>query len=296
MNVASINVRGLNNPNKRTTIFHWLNSKTFDIICLQETFCTNDNVKIISRDWEGPCFHSVSNSSHSKGVAILFKKDFQYDIVSHFHSDDGRKVLVNIKHHDQIYTIVNIYAPTEMMYRKDFFNKTRNWIMEKSENVNCIIAAGDFNCALTNLDRKTPNFDRSTTTFKEFLSYLDLKDTYRELNKDKVCYTYSNNKGSIQCRIDYVLCSPYLRTLAKKCYTLTPPKVPDHKAVICNFRDDIECGKGYWKLNCNLLLDAEFVTHIQSSIKEVRREFADVLDSRYLWDMCKVTIKEESIR
>ena len=296
MNITTINVRGLNNPNKRTTILHWLKCKSIDIVCLQETFSTKDSVKVLFQDWDGPSFHSVSNSSHSKGVSILIKKDFQCDIISHHEADDGRKVLINIKHNDQVYTIASIYAPTEMMYRKDFLHKTRTWINERSENSNCIIVTGDFNCSLANIDRKVPNFDRSRSTFKDFMSYLDLKDTYREINKDKVSYTYSNNKGNIQSRIDYILCTPYVNNLAKKCYTLNPPKVPDHKAVVCCLREDIECGKGYWKLNCSLLSDKQYIVRVKGLLNEVREQYKDIVDSRRLWDLCKVFIKEESIK
>ena len=38
MEVVTINVRGLGNPQKRKTLFKWLETKAYDIVCLQETF------------------------------------------------------------------------------------------------------------------------------------------------------------------------------------------------------------------------------------------------------------------
>ena len=154
MEVVSLNVRGLNNQSKCSTIFHWLKQKGFGITCLQETFCTENNEKQVSQNWEGDIYHSLSNSCHSRGVAILLSKTFQYELLNQYQDNDGRKLLLNIKHNDQVYTIVNIYAPNEINHRKDFIHKIRPWIIERAMNTNCMFICGDFNTSLENIDRK----------------------------------------------------------------------------------------------------------------------------------------------
>ena len=83
MNIVTINVRGLGNPQKRKILFQWIETKDFDIICLQETFCTRENIHKISDEWNGSSYHSLSNSPHSKGVSILLGKKFQHELNNH---------------------------------------------------------------------------------------------------------------------------------------------------------------------------------------------------------------------
>ena len=222
MNAITLNVRGLNNHNKRQIIFHWLEVNKYDVIFLQETFCIPDKECVLFNDWNGQSHHTFSNSSHSKGVSILFGKEFNHKLISTHNSDDSRKLLLNIEHNGQTYTLVSLYAPTEASYRRDFFIKTKYWIKEKSLNPNCLIIGGDFNCSLTNHDRKIANFDRSRASLKDFISYLDIHDSYRELNKSKSSFTYSNANGSIQSRIDYIFTSSYCKNLRKN-VLFSPP-------------------------------------------------------------------------
>ena len=259
MDIVTINVRGLHNATKRQTLFNWLDSRKFEVICLQETFCTSTNIHTLNSEWNGQGFHCVSNSSHSKGVSILINNKLQFKLINHITCDDGRKQILNFKSNSQTFSIANVYAPTEANYRKDFFIKTRKWIIENAANHNCLIVAGDFNCSVADIDRKFPNIDRSRPVFKDFIKYIDVIDTFRSLNKSKVCYTYSNSSKTVQSRIDYILCSPYINNLAKKGYVLNPPRIPDHKAVIIKLRPEIISGKGYWKLNTSLLQNEDYI-------------------------------------
>ncbi len=97
MKIVTINVRGLNNPTKRMTIFKWLENGHFDIILLQETFCTSDSVKYVQKDWSGSSFHSISNSNHSKGVSILFSPKLDFKLLDSHACDDGRNYLLTLK-------------------------------------------------------------------------------------------------------------------------------------------------------------------------------------------------------
>ena len=123
MEIVSINVRGLNSQSKRQTLFHWLESKQYDIICLQETFCTDEKKSLYNSDWNGSIIHCTSNSPHSRGVSVLFRKKFEFEILSQYHDNEGRLLLLNINHNGQTWTMVNVYAPTEVKHRKILFMK-----------------------------------------------------------------------------------------------------------------------------------------------------------------------------
>ncbi len=172
----------------------------------------------------------------------------------------------------------------------------KKWISDKCSNMNCQIICGDFNCSLSNDDRLVPNIDRSRPQFSKFIDYLDLTDMYKLHNPHKKGFTYSNKKGDSQSRIDYFFCTPYLAGLSNKCYLINPPKIPDHKMIICTLRDEIKIGKSYWKLNVTLLENAEFRQNIIDTIKYVKDTYKNEIDNRKLWDICKHEIKNVSIR
>ena len=183
MNVISVNVRGLNNPSKRKTIYHWFNEHKYNIICLQETFCTNESLTSFNDDWNGSSFHCISNSKHSRGVSILISKDFEHNVTSQHISDDGRKLLINFEHNGQTYSVASIYAPNEVNHRKDFLLQTKRWISDRASNDSCLLICGDFNCSISDLDRKMNNIDRSRPTFLDLVSGLDVNDIFRSLNR-----------------------------------------------------------------------------------------------------------------
>ena len=38
---VTLNVNGMGDNSKRNAVFHWCRKRNFDVICLQETHCTN---------------------------------------------------------------------------------------------------------------------------------------------------------------------------------------------------------------------------------------------------------------
>ena len=53
---------------KRQTIFQFMKEANIDIVMPQETFVTDVSEVVFDRNW-GKTFHSVSNTSHSRGVS-----------------------------------------------------------------------------------------------------------------------------------------------------------------------------------------------------------------------------------
>ena len=64
---------------------------------------------------------SLMDSSHSRGVDVLFKQNFQGEVISSFSSNGGRILLVNIEFQGNILSIVSVYAPTHEAERMIFF-------------------------------------------------------------------------------------------------------------------------------------------------------------------------------
>ena len=252
--VGTLNVRGLNDSTKRRTILNWLKEKNIDIICLQETFLKDETKHLLLDEWEGKVILNTSNSSHSRGCAILFKKHFDYEVMNSFCDNDGRQILLNIKHANQIYTIVCLYAPNNESHRKAFFNHTVKWIHQNALNLKNPCVCGDLNCALEPIDRLgSSNNKSSAVNLKTLLLKLSLVDVFRKKWPSKKEYTYYNKSRTIQSRIDYILGSEYMFSRVNKIYTLHAPRVPDHKLLVCHLQSDVQIGSGYWKLNVSLL-------------------------------------------
>ena len=115
--VGSINVNGLRNEKKKKkkkkneTIFHWLNTKSYDITLLQETHCSNseEELKWVN-EWERTGFWS-HGTRMSKGVSILISKCFNLQLISSKNPEDGRIIAIKLKIHNINAQIINVYVP-----------------------------------------------------------------------------------------------------------------------------------------------------------------------------------------
>ena len=80
--VLTLNVRSFNNSFKQKKIFLWLENSMVDIILLKETFCTEKTDNLFKSTWNGKMFNSCSDSSHTRGVAILFRPNLDIKILN----------------------------------------------------------------------------------------------------------------------------------------------------------------------------------------------------------------------
>ena len=105
--IASLNCRGLNRKLKRRTIFH--KCSCFDIVCLQETYITDEVEKEWKNEWPGELIHSPG-TNRSKGLIILINKKLSNAVFSEYKKND-RILAINIKIGEISFAIVNVYGP-----------------------------------------------------------------------------------------------------------------------------------------------------------------------------------------
>ena len=80
LTVGCLNVRGLNNKLKRSTIYRKAHLNRYGVFLLQETYCKKEDEDIWSAEWGGKC--SFNNGAHnSRGVAILFSPKLNVKIL-----------------------------------------------------------------------------------------------------------------------------------------------------------------------------------------------------------------------
>ena len=143
LKIASINIWGLSNELKRRKLYLWLEEKKFDIVFLQETHCTNDDILKFNEGWKGTIVHSVTENRKSKGVAIAFASSFNFSVVSKHVDKEGRRIMMQVSHEDEDITLVNLYAPNEPRSRKIFFTKCQKWIKIYNKTGQNIVLGGD---------------------------------------------------------------------------------------------------------------------------------------------------------
>ena len=297
MKICTLNTRGLNNDSKRLAIFQWIKDNRFDIIGLQETYCTKDFENHFKKYWPGEIIHSYTDSKHSRGVCLLVKKGFMGNIVNSHTDIFGRKVLVNLKINDEFYTVANFYAPNSDSDRKIFLKKCITWIKQHAYNMNHLIIMGDFNTVESPNDRTSRNIDGTSMFLKTFKHDLGIVDSWKKLNPNSLQYTWRDPSFCLnQSRIDYIFTSTVLGNFISQSKIMPAPRT-DHNAVSTHLKNmNRERGPSYWKLNVSILDDIEYVKGIENVYHETCLEYETALPADILWDLLKTRFKAFSIK
>ena len=302
INCCSVNVRGLRNEKKRNVLMHWAEKKSFNAIFLQETFITENLSNLFENSLMhvGKAYQSLSNSSHSKGVAIILTNSFpDYSFIDKHIDQDGRIVLLNIEllHNNEIYTFINVYAPNDVQQRINFLKKINNFINQHAKSHKNIIICGDFNTCDNQNDRASLKFDQSSEHFRHLKISNNLTDSFKHKNPGKNLYTYvHSSQPGRNSRIDYILTSSSLVEFITSSDICTAP-VPDHKAVHTTL--DIaknNRGRGLWKLNNAILDENDYKLLIHQLINETKSEYLGCISNQKLFDLIKLRVKEQTIR
>ena len=99
-------------------------------------------------------------------------------------------------------TIINIYAPNieAPQYVRQMLTSMKGEI-----NSNTIIV-GDFNTALTTMDRSTKQkINKETQTLKDTMDQLDIIDIYRTFHPKTINFTFFSSAHRTFSRIDHIL-------------------------------------------------------------------------------------------
>ena len=269
LSCVSLNVNGMRDSCKRNILYQWLRDFFFDICLLQETHCSSqEDVNAWSKEWKGKAFWSPGTIM-SRGVAILIKSNLDLNIVKSDRDPNSRYSNIDIKINNSLYSIVNIYAPNNPKSRKTFLNNLNTKLKQKKQDcpdLNVIIG-GDFNCTLKpTVDRRNEKGlspkceDIGSKELYSIINDNEFEDVWRRRNPNTVKYTYHRKNSKIASRIDMWIASKTLQANINK-VGITNPPISDHSAITINLNtSQCERGKGFWKMNINILNSKEFDT------------------------------------
>lgn len=109
--ILSLNIRGLNIPERRSQLLLSLQKNKADIIFLQETHFKTSSIPKLSNYRYPTFFHATNKSAKSKGVSILLAKNCPFHIKDTCIDTEARYLFVKGTLYGRRITLANIYAP-----------------------------------------------------------------------------------------------------------------------------------------------------------------------------------------
>jgi len=225
MRIISWNVNGIRAIAKKT-FFSDLNRLNADIICLQETKASEDQVAETLRPLAD--YNVYSNSSERPGysgtaVASKIKPlNFSKGINIREHDSEGRVMCLEF----ESFFLVNVYVPNSgaelkrLGYRQEW-DKAFFSYLKDIEKVKPVVICGDLNVAHKPIDLARPkaNYNKAAGYMQEEIDGMDrltqggLADTFRRLYPGETeryswwSYRAGARSKNIGWRIDYFLVS-----------------------------------------------------------------------------------------
>lgn len=168
LKVGSLNINGMRDGSKRALLVEFLKLKDTHVTFLQETHSDQKNESEIKLWWEGKTVFS-HGTNISAGVAILFSKYLNINIISEVEIEKGRIMLVKAKVNNQLFEFINIYAPNKCSEKLAVFKKLKDFLNSYTLE-GFLIVGGDWNCTLNFLlDRNNQEpHPASASFFKKF--------------------------------------------------------------------------------------------------------------------------------
>ena len=138
---------------------------------------------------------------------------------------------------------------------------------------------------------QAPYIQGTQSTLLALMEDTDLIDIWRVQHPDKSRFTWHCNNPNIFCRLDFFLVSFDMTSYIKHT-DIKPGFRTDHSKINLTLATESnERGKGFWKLNCSLLSDKEYIDQIKATITDIVSLNTDA-NPGLLWDTVKSQIRE----
>lgn len=298
--IGTLNSRG--GDSKTYQIFNFLNKNKLDICLIQEIHNIKDeNVSKIERESKSK-IHRSPGTQNSRGVMTVIKMSeiIQNSRVT-YKDTNGNYLVVEVEIENEIYEIVNIYAPMTPARRAELFT----FLDQDSNGKTNRIIGGDWNVienyTLDCTGGSKNNFDQRRSDRKkmqEFRTKNGYLDSFRLLHPMDRKFTFTGI-SNYKSRLDRIYV--HNSTITKITNAdIIPAVFTDHDLFTihlqtCSETERVRWGQGLWKLNKTLLENNEnwnelknlWITHQNEKI-----QYEDLLD---WWEMGKRKIKEKCI-
>ncbi|MDG1501573.1 MAG: exodeoxyribonuclease III [Ulvibacter sp.] len=245
MKILSYNVNGIRAA-MRKDILLWLQTTDADVVCIQETKATKEQVDLEAIQAAGYPYHywfSAQKKGYS-GVAIFCKQEpthVAYGTGIESMDFEGRNIRVDFKE----VSIMSLYLPSgtnsaRLEHKLEYMALFQEYVNTLKKELPNLVICGDYNICHQAIDIHNPVSNKNSSGFlpierawlDDFISQ-GFIDSFRHLNKQPDQYTWwsyranarANNKG---WRIDYNMVSQPLKQHIKRAVILPAAVHSDH--------------------------------------------------------------------
>ena len=296
---TTINVQGLGEENKRLGIFQSLQNGNFDIIALQETHCDTSKLEDWKEEWGAKSAWTTYKSDES-GVAFLFNKNLNINILEQKCNKDGRVLRVTAEIDNCKCQLVNIYGlnPITLYQSDNLFKELDNYIDPDIPPM----LFGDYNMVEDIYADRKGGHPRNQHTYG-LKALRDLKDSYRLVDiwrnhhPHKRQFTWHCTYQNINSRLDRIyLPAQYISSVTDVYIQHFVWSDHDMCVIKMSLPNIKKRGKGYWKLNLQYLEHQRYKDKIESFWEEWKQKINDFEDISMWWDCGKIYIRSISIQ
>ncbi len=230
----------------RKGFIDWLKVANPDVICIQETKASKEQVEVAEIEAAGYPYHywfSAQKKGYS-GVAIFSKikpNHVEYGTGIESMDFEGRNVRLDFDH----LSVMSLYLPSgtniaRLEHKLNYMAEFQEYITNLKKEIPNLVICGDYNICHQAIDIHDPVRNANVSGFlpveREWIgNFIDngFIDSFRYFNKEPHNYTWwsyranarNNNKG---WRIDYNLVSQPLQENLKRAVILSDAKHSDH--------------------------------------------------------------------
>ena len=268
----SMNCRGLGETKKRRDVMHYIRSKRFSIVFLQDTHLTLKTIPYFNTLWHGKAYHSCF-SSRSRGTSILFNSNLQYSHIEDRTSDCGNYLMVACKIFSESYLLVNVYGPNE---DNPIFYKNLNEMIDKFD-VQYTIVAGDLNFVI-NPEKDSLNYvgENNVRAKEKFIALTykhNLVDAWRHTFPNQRKYTWLRKNPLKAGRLDMFFVSDNMLNAITD-VGIEPGYRTDHNVITLAIQGKQQRGNGIWKCNMSHLTDENYINTVKACITNTLKQYA----------------------
>lgn len=244
--IISWNVNGIRAATKKGLI-NYIEKENADIYCFQEVKARKAQIETPLPSKYLDFWNSAERAGYS-GTLTLSKDEPKMVIIGDRDNDWDNEGRVIVSKFDE-FTLLNVYFPNgqrdkgRLNYKMEFYEQFLKYINELRERGEKVIFCGDVNTAHNEIDLARPKDNQKTSGFlpieREWVDKLESDgwvDTYRELNKDEVEYSWWSQragarKRNVGWRIDYFFVDKAMMGQVKSAFIRSEIEGSDHAPV-----------------------------------------------------------------